>query len=67
MCDNKSIITVERQGGFTVSEYSVLDNINIFEGNENFLQITRVYSTKWICNFEIISYPFDTQVLDNRS
>ena len=62
MCDNKSIITVEIQGGFTVSDYSILDNINIFSGKENVLKITRVYSTEWICNFEIISYPFDTQV-----
>ena len=56
------MITVVRQGGCTASEDSMLDNNNIFSGKENFLQVTRVYSTQWLCNFEMIAYPFDTQV-----
>ena len=56
------MITVGRQGEFIVSEDSMLENINIFSGKENILQITRVYSTEWLCNFEMVSYPFDTQV-----
>ena len=56
------MISVGRQGEFIVSEDSMLENINIFSGKENILQITRVYSTEWLCSFEMIAYPFDIQV-----
>ena len=37
-------------------------NIYIYEGSENPLLITRVYSTKWLCSYDMLFYPFDTQV-----
>ena len=37
-------------------------NIYIYEGSENPFQITRVYSTKWLCSYDMLFYPFDTQV-----
>ena len=33
-----------------------------FQGRENTLKISRVYSTEWLCSYEMINYPFDTQV-----
>ena len=38
-------------------------NIYIYEGSENPFLITRVYSTKWLCSYDMLFYPFDTQVV----
>ena len=37
-------------------------NIYIYEGSENSFLINRVYSTKWLCSYDMLFYPFDTQV-----
>merc|ERR1719447_1397758 len=36
-------------------------NIYIYEGSENSFLINRVYSTKWLCSYDMLFYPFDTQ------
>ena len=41
-------------------------NIYIYEGSENPFLITRVYSTKWLCSYDMLFYPFDTQVKINQ-
>ena len=61
--DNKSEVTVERLGQFQPSGESKEKNIYIYSGEENTLKISRVYSTKWLCNYDMLWYPFDTQVL----
>ena len=60
--DNKSLVIVERQGTYQVSSDDVTKNVYQFSGTENTLKITRVYSTEWLCSYEMINYPFDTQV-----
>ena len=60
--DNKSLVIVEKQGTYQVSNDDVTKNVYQFSGMENTLKITRVYSTKWLCSYKIINYPFDTQV-----
>ena len=62
MRDNKSLVIVERQGTYQVSSDDVTKNVYQFSGTENTLKITRVYSTEWLCSYEMINYPFDTQV-----
>ena len=37
-------------------------NVYIYKGQENTLKINRVYSTEWLCEYEMTNYPFDTQV-----
>ena len=59
--DKKSKATISRQGNFTRSPQSYLDNIYIFEGSENSVQNQRIYEIEWICNYQIQWYPFDTQ------
>ena len=61
--DNKSLVTVDRLGQFTHSDASQATNIYIYSGIDNRLKITRVYSTKWLCNYDMLWYPFDTQVI----
>ena len=60
--DNKTVITVARESDYQVSLDSKAENIYVYPGAENTLRITRVYSTKWLCSYNMLFYPFDTQV-----
>ena len=60
--DNNSVVEVARQGRFVRSTHSEGNNIYIYTGEGNPLHVSRVYSTKWLCNFDMTWYPFDTQV-----
>ena len=61
--DNKSLVTIERLGQYHHSDVSSAKNIYIYSGLDNTLKITRVYSTKWLCNYDMLWFPFDTQVI----
>ena len=61
--DNTSLVTVERLSGYTISDDTEPNNVYIYQGRENTLKISRVYSTEWLCSYEMINYPFDTQVI----
>ena len=56
------MITVERLGAYKISEDVEAKNVYIYPGEANILMITRVYSTEWLCSYEMVNYPFDTQV-----
>ena len=60
--DNKSLVTVDRVGQYHNSDGSKTKNIYIYSGADNPMEITRVYSTKWLCDYNMLWYPFDTQV-----
>ena len=62
LLDNKSLVTVERQGEASIIDMTNARNAHLFSGQENTLKISRVYSTSWLCDFEMRTYPFDTQV-----
>jgi len=59
--DNASLVTLARKGGMVRSKMTEVLNIYIYEGSENSFLITRVYSTKWLCSYDMLFYPFDTQ------
>ena len=40
----------------------VLDEVEIFEGDNFVLQMTQTYAHRFQCDFDLGSYPFDTQV-----
>ena len=48
--DNSSLVTVDRRGSLQMSSEEEVKNIYIYQGEENPLKITRVYSTKWLCS-----------------
>ena len=56
------MITIERLGEYKISEDVEAKNVYIYPGEDNILMITRVYSTEWLCSYEMVNYPFDTQV-----
>ena len=60
--DNNSLVTVARLGSLERSGLDEERNIYIYKGEENPLHVSRVYSTKWLCNYDMTWYPFDTQV-----
>ena len=60
--DNNSLVTVARLGSLERSGLDEERNIYIYTGEENPLHVSRVYSTKWLCNYDMTWYPFDTQV-----
>ena len=60
--DNNSLVTVARLGSLEKSGLHEAQNIFIYKGEENPLHVSRVYSTKWLCNYDMTWYPFDTQV-----
>ena len=38
------------------------NNIRIFKGSENVMSLTRQWSVKFICHYNMVMYPFDTQL-----
>ena len=59
--DRESIVSVKREGTFTINSIENVDNVYIFQGLYNPLDMNRVYETQWICDYQINWYPFDTQ------
>ena len=59
--DDETVITILREGEFVRSPLSTLDNIYIFKGEENSIEFSRVFEERWICEYSMNWYPFDTQ------
>ena len=59
--DEKAYITIKREGTFTLNRPQELKNTQIYSGKDNPMTISRVYSTDFICTFDMVWYPFDTQ------
>ena len=60
--DDKSQEIVLRKGNFTPSPTSRLHNDHLYQGSENDIVTTRIYSQDFICDFELSYYPFDVQL-----
>ena len=54
-------ITVFREGNFTRSGDSVVDEIEIFQGTENRLTMNQTYTKNFHCEYLLHRYPFDVQ------
>ena len=55
-------VVVKREGTFERSGSEVLDEIEIFKGEENSLSMVQSYTHKFQCVFQLENYPFDNQV-----
>ena len=58
-------VTVTREGNFTRSGISEVDEAEIFEGAENRLTMKQTYTWEFQCKYQLQKYPFDTQVIMN--
>ena len=59
--DSKALLIVHREGESWLSPYEDNKTAEIFAGSENPFFYSRTYSTKFACDFQLQSYPFDTQ------
>ena len=62
MWEWSTLVSVLREGNFTRSDIDVLDEIEIFEGEDNSLSMEQVYTWEFQCKYHLHYYPFDTQV-----
>ena len=49
-------------GDFSRSDDTVVEEINIFSGEDNRITFERVYTKTFRCEYQLQLYPFDTQV-----
>ncbi len=59
--DEKAFATVRRNGTYSRRGLTSLHNAYLYRGDENPITLSRVYSGKFLCEFSMIVYPFDTQ------
>ena len=59
--DEKASIIVKREGEGYPNELTALTAAELFHGYDNPFYYSRTYSEKFECNFNLRSYPFDTQ------
>ena len=56
-------VHIKREGNFTRSGRDKVDETEIFNGAENSLIMSQVYTHTFQCNYLLSAYPFDTQVI----
>ena len=54
--------SIKREGNGTMIEREINEDIEVYSGAENDITISRVYSIKFYCEYQIAWYPFDQQV-----
>ena len=59
-------VWIKREGNFTISDHDTLDEIAIFQGEENTLVMMQSYTHEFQCFYRLQHYPFDTQVTDTH-
>ena len=59
--NDKSIITVNRKGTPSASSLEEIQNDHVYKGEENELILSQVYTTDFICEYNLQNYPFDVQ------
>ena len=57
-----TFVSVKREGNFARSGYDMVDETQIFKGEENTLIMTQSYTHEFQCIYRLERYPFDTQV-----
>ena len=55
-------VKVIREGDLTRAGIDVLDEVEIFKGDQNRLIMRQVYTKTFQCQYDFSRYPFDTQI-----
>ena len=64
--DDKAFATVHwDNSSFWLRNNSFLHNAYLYKGSENPIILNRVYSDRFICEYDVSFFPFDTQVHKN--
>ena len=59
--DSLAKVTISRQGDVVLSDETVVDEIDIFQGSENQITFDKIYTKSLKCIYQLQLYPFDTQ------
>ena len=65
--DEKASLTIEKVGNYTNSPFDQLEEVAYYEGKENPVTYMREFSKDFSCDFQLFTYPFDTQVTDHQT
>ena len=58
----ESTLFIKRDGNFTRTGLDVIDETEVFKGEENPIEMTQSYTKNFQCNYQLQHFPFDTQV-----
>ena len=58
----RTTLVISREGPFVRSGLEEVDEIEVFEGNENTLTMRQTYTKRFQCKYQLHYYPFDKQV-----
>ena len=59
--DKNTFASVKQEGNGSIIDKAVNEDIDTYEGSENPLSLSRVYSIKFFCDYDMAWYPFDQQ------
>ena len=59
--NDKSVITIHKNGTPVISPLEELQNDHVYKGIENDLILSQVYTTSFTCEYDMAGYPFDNQ------
>ncbi len=60
--DGKAYATVSRRGSYTRESDTSLQSAYLYKGRENPITLSRVYSARFLCEYDMGIYPFDIQI-----
>ena len=65
--DDKASLTIRRRSGYRKPPTSQLDEVAYYEGSENPVTYRRDFNKIFSCDFVLLRYPFDLQVLKQEN
>ena len=54
-------VKVKRESNFTRGGLHLVDEVEVFEGSQNYLRMMQIYTKTFQCQYAFHRYPFDTQ------
>ena len=59
--DKRTLASITRKGNGSIVEKEVNEDIEVYSGSDNEITISRVYSVKFYCEYQMAWYPFEQQ------
>ena len=59
--DKNTFGSVKQEGNGSIIDKAVNEDIETYEGSQNTLSMSRVYSIQFFCDYDMAWYPFDQQ------
>ena len=59
--DKNTFASIRRDGNGSIIEKEINEDIEVYPGSQNVITVSRVYSIKFFCEYDMRWYPFDEQ------